>query len=69
MKGIFVKSLITSNTKNFAENKAVQIFTIDEFIGQVKYYHAPARLADFQVEKALADLQAASAFDPSVCAA
>ncbi|MFP5041196.1 TolC family protein [Parasediminibacterium sp. JCM 36343] len=51
----------------YAQSNAPTIFTIDDFLQQVKKYHPLAKQADIQVDKALAELMAAKgAFDPAL---
>jgi hypothetical protein len=50
----------------FAQSIEQQIFTLDNFIQQVKKYHPVAKLGDLQVDKAGAELLAAKGnFDPT----
>ncbi len=50
-----------------AQSTLPTIFTLRDFIDQVKKYHPLAKQADLQIDKAIADLQAAKgAFDPSL---
>lgn len=51
----------------FAQQNAEQVFTLQDFIQQVKKYHPLAKKADLQVDKALAELLVAKgSFDPAV---
>ena len=67
MKRIFILiiAILLSVTKSFAQENSLQVFTLDDFIQQVKQYHPLAKQADIQVDKALAELMSArGAFDP-----
>ena len=69
MKRIFIISftILISIPRCFAQNELVQMFTLDNFIQQVKQFHPLAKQADIQVDKALAELMSAKgAFDPSI---
>ena len=69
MKRVFIIiiAILLSVSKSFAQEKSPQIFTLDDFIQEVKQYHPLAKQADIQVDKALAELMSArGAFDPSV---
>ncbi len=50
-----------------AQDKSTQVFTVDEFIKQVKQYHPVSKQADIAVEKADAALLSAKGnFDPAI---
>lgn len=64
MKKIIYILLIGLFTKTQAQNK---IYTLQEFILQIKQYHPLAKQANLQVEKAKADLlKSKGAFDPTI---
>lgn len=59
----FLLLLIVVNA--FSQQQKEQIFTIDDFIQQIKQYHPIAKQANIQVKKAQADLLSAKGrFDP-----
>ncbi len=69
MKRIFiiVTGILCTVLQCVAQDRPQQIFTLDDFIQQVKQYHPLARQADIQVDKALAELMSArGAFDPAI---
>ena len=64
---ILITAILLSVLESFAQENTQQIFTLDDFIQQVKQYHPLAKQADIQVDKALAELMSArGAFDPSL---
>lgn len=64
---ILITAILLSGSNSFAQERELKIFTLEDFIQQVKQYHPLAKQADIQVDKALAELMSArGAFDPSV---
>ena len=69
MKGYISLLLISSfmSKSLFAQSKKEQVFTLDNFIQQIKKYHPIARQGDIQIDKAAAELLTARGkFDPTV---
>ncbi len=57
----------TTIAYGYAQDKSTQVFTVDDFIQQVKKYHPVAKQANIAVEKAdAALLSAKGSFDPAI---